>query len=163
VVKSKIQKLKIKPPARDTNNKVSLKKENSFYKKTGIGTDKRIFSTSALNFKESKNIQQNKSIITMDKLLFYKKSRNEKGYIHLVVYIDYENIMLLPILNVEKYLLIPLIKTSTTIKTIEIISQMLYDIKKAPHLYIVNNFIINHLKNNNLNITSNVGIKNKKI
>ena len=59
---------------------------------------------SIILFKEDKN-----SILIIENYLLYKKSRNEKGNINLVDYIDFKKLSILPILKLESKLLTPLI------------------------------------------------------
>lgn len=110
---------------------------------------------SIILFKEDKN-----SILIIENYLLYKKSRNEKGNINLVDYIDFKKLSILPILKLESKLLTPLIFITGTNNSLLIVEKMLYQLYHTPHLFTVKNFIFNNLSNNSIKITSNI-ITNK--
>lgn len=111
----------------------------------------------------------NNKVILMDRFLYYKNSRNERGYINLVIYIDFYLISIKPLLDLgknNKLLMVagpPLIFTKSTNNHLLLIKDMLYDISHLPHLFTVKEFIFNHLQNSTKNILVTGKFKNTTI
>jgi DNA-binding CsgD family transcriptional regulator len=116
----------------------------------GLNKNSRMFKL-LINFLfKFKNFHSSKYLIPMDKILFYKKSRNDKGDINLLVFIDFKFISLKPLSSLDKNLLVKLINRDLFDKNLNIMKDMLYDLFHTPHLFIVKDFIFNRLDNINL-------------
>ena len=96
-------------------------------------------------FFKFKKFNSSKDLIPMDKILFYKKSRNDKGDINLLVFIDFKFISLKPLNSLDKNLLVKLINRHLFDKNLNILKDMLYNLFHTPHLFIVKDFIFNRL------------------
>lgn len=92
-------------------------------------------------------LKENTSIIPENKFKLYRKSQNNNGYINLVLYKDLTKLILNPIFFVQDKLFSPLIFNNLTLNAIDLTEEMLYDILRSPHSFLLHKFIFNKLDN----------------